>query len=77
MPIQQKLPPPMLLFSDFAGWEYISTSLIYYEKQGSIYTLHLLNFWPTLRVRMQYRPNVYKNNQFSRKIHIMKNNIYI
>ena len=21
MPIQQKLPPPVLLFSDFAGWE--------------------------------------------------------
>ena len=20
MPIQQKLPPPVLLFSDFAGW---------------------------------------------------------
>ena len=21
MPIQQKLPPPVLLFSDFAGWD--------------------------------------------------------
>ena len=24
MPIQQKLPPPMLRFSDFAGWVFIS-----------------------------------------------------
>ena len=23
MPIQQKLPPPVLLFSDFAGWDLI------------------------------------------------------
>ena len=22
MPIQQKLPPPVLFFRDFAGWEY-------------------------------------------------------
>ena len=25
MPIQQKLPPPVLLFSDFAGWERMKT----------------------------------------------------
>ena len=29
MPIQQKLPPPVLLFSDFAGWErdYVNRNL--------------------------------------------------
>ena len=25
MPIQQKLPPPVLFFSDFAGWEFYPT----------------------------------------------------
>ena len=28
MPIQQKLPPPVLLFNDFAGWEHCTNVAI-------------------------------------------------
>ena len=32
MPIQQKLPPPVLLFSDFAGWDVSKLSDAYSIK---------------------------------------------
>ena len=38
MPIQQKLPPPVLLFSDFAGWVRIaltSSERYFYVSQDS------------------------------------------
>ena len=34
MPIQQKLPPPVLLFSDFAGWFNSNISITLYWTQG-------------------------------------------
>ena len=35
MPIQQKLPPPVLLFSDFAGW--VGSKFLYFPKRDIEY----------------------------------------
>ena len=35
MPIQQKLPPPVLLFSDFAGWD------IYLRKKADLKVVNI------------------------------------
>ena len=62
MPIQQKLPPPVLLFSDFADWvTVISTNLLDFYRKNSclrmflddcpIYSVHT----DTMRVKIHYK----------------------
>ena len=42
MPIEQKLPPPVLLFSDFAGWVETEIEKNHFETFISFYALEIL-----------------------------------
>ena len=67
MPIQQKLPPPVLLFSDFAGW--VSTSTSAEKMPKSVSEMKDLAIYP-LAIHMRNSPTNVPGSPFSALLHI-------
>ena len=66
MPIQQKVPPPVLLFSNFAGWEAV---FIVCTSKHIQYTLFLLIFVKLIDGAKEDNENYYKQStSFKKKL---------